>query len=64
MRGSNVVKRLTHDALLFGELAVDQIAGHSYVSYDSLRALVAEKHLSHFRDDVLEEYEELAEDAE
>jgi hypothetical protein len=29
-----------------------------------LRALVAEKHLSHLRDDVLDEYEEFAEDAE
>jgi hypothetical protein len=36
----------------------------SYLSYDSLRSLVEIKHLSHLRDDVLDEYEEFAEDAE
>ena len=36
----------------------------SYLSYDSLRSLFAVKHLSHLRDDVLDEYEEFAEDAE
>lgn len=34
----------------------------TFISYDSIRELAAQRHLSHLSDTVLEEYEEDAED--